>query len=166
MSNLHSHLIIASDQERAEELEVEIRLMKKVLARSRRRDELVALVEKIQARPGVKYLGTGCHRHVFLLASGKFVVKAPRTLAGIRANRREAEQYKKNRAGRGRVIVPPCRMLGTLLIMEAVDTRDEVVEAHPFFGKAWKSWMRHIDCEQVGVTRRGELVAYDFGGNP
>lgn len=47
-------------------------------------------------------------------------------------------------------------------LMEKVSTEHEV---HPFSDKSMPDWVSSVDCGQVGYTRRGRLVAYDWGYN-
>ncbi|KKN65621.1 hypothetical protein LCGC14_0479370 [marine sediment metagenome] len=131
------------------------------------------LVEKIMnlepysggsLRKGWKHLGGGRHRDVFRLPSGN-VIKFPIGEAGEVANLWEALVWKfRNRQSRMPLFIyeymkhieaiARCRMIPRtkVLIMEFVDRE----------GVNPPSWTYRMDCAQVGLTKSGHLVAYDF----
>ena len=99
----------------------------------------------------LKFIGEGRHRAVFKTRSGRYVVKFPVGEGGELANYREARDFKESgdRLARCRIIV----LQGVeCLVMEFVTMAKGPLP----------SWVDFIDCQQVGITRRGELVAYDW----
>ena len=97
------------------------------------------------------WLGSGRGRVAF--RHKNYVVKIPYTTDGERFNRIEAHTYKNyNTKGR----LARCRMHGIMLVMEYI----EQIKDH----NDLPLWVSYIDCEQVGYTRTGKLVAYDYGG--
>jgi len=106
-----------------------------------------------------KYLGDGRHRVVY--QHKNWVIKVPHNEAGVQSNIDEYRKFKRNKFDRQcgcHVAYARCRLLkGTFLVMEYVlDT--------PHTRKSRPDWSDFIDCRQVGLNRRGEYVAYDFGG--
>ena len=97
------------------------------------------------------WLGAGRGRVAF--KHKNYVVKIPYTMEGIMFNRMEAYSYKKHNAD-GRFA--RCRMHGIMLVMEYI----EQIKDHDDL----PLWVSYIDCGQVGYTRTGKLVAYDYGG--
>ena len=97
------------------------------------------------------WLGAGRGRVAFRRKN--YVVKIPYTTGGEGFNRMEAHSYKNYNA-QGRLA--RCRMHGIMLVMEYI----EQIEDHD----GLPPWVEYIDCEQVGYTRTGKLVAYDYGG--
>jgi hypothetical protein len=89
-----------------------------------------------------------------------WVIKVPHNEAGIQANFDEYRRFKSNKHNKEKygseITYARCRMLkGMFLVMEyVVDT--------PYDSKP--DWSDFIDCRQVGLNRRNEYVAYDFGG--
>lgn len=144
----------------------------------------------IKPRDGWILIGQGRHRMCYLLPSG-YVLKAPFSESGEKANRLEAEMWR-NRHDSGSLPrwardwkFARCRLIpGTdLLVMEFVwptfsawfggsSQKTKGVEKHfPEWSRRFfpvglddlPYWARiEIDCEQVGFNRKGELVAYDY----
>lgn len=113
-------------------------------------------MKKIIKEPRCSYLGSGRNRHVFLLSSGRYVIKVPRNNDGIHDNITEARRYKYEKY----FFYPmaACRLVpgsGYLLIMEYVS---EVK-----YNKSFPFWVKSVDCQQVGYTLSGKLVAFDYG---
>jgi hypothetical protein len=101
-------------------------------------------------------LGSGYSRACY--ADGRWVIKVPLNDYGLADNSREARLSR--RWGRGPdqngVLYARCRLLKNgWLVMERVDT-SVPDEAQP-------RWADYVDCQQVGLTRAGRIVAYDFG---
>lgn len=107
-------------------------------------------------RPGVRLLSYGRTR-VTLCHKG-FVLKVPRNLAGMQANKKEAYMFRKY--GKDRVDASNyarCRMWGDILVMERVAcAREDGYDSLP-------TWVRYIDSGQAGYDGKGRMVAYDFG---
>jgi hypothetical protein len=105
-----------------------------------------------------EFLGDGRHRCVY--RHKNWVIKVPHNEAGIQANFDEYRRFKSNKHNKEKygseITYARCRMLkGMFLVMEyVVDT--------PYDSKP--DWSDFIDCRQVGLNRRNEYVAYDFGG--
>jgi hypothetical protein len=98
-------------------------------------------------------LGKGRNRIVYRITEN-YVVKVPLNWDGIEDNYHESSLAKKeNQQG----YFANCVMLGDmLLLMEYVEPTHKSYSELP-------SWVGCIDCAQVGYTKDGRLVAYDFG---
>lgn len=107
---------------------------------------------------GWKLCGAGFSRTSLLSPRGKFLVKIPRNDDGVQDNYNESDNYNCLVDRRGRLA--KCRMVpGThLLMMEFVRVvyYNQIPSPIPM-------WVDTIDCQQVGYTRDGRLVAYDYG---
>lgn len=106
---------------------------------------------------GLEPLGCGKDRHTFALPGGRNVIKYPRCTEGMDANYDEAALFRiYGQKGHPKIGLARCRLIpGTsILVMEVVERAE------------WKSglpsWCAWIDGGQVGYTRRGVLVAYDY----
>jgi len=78
--------------------------------------------------------------------------------AGVSDNLIERIRYRKWR-GQGRYA--PCRFLnekerGSILVMEYVEPIGWGMPNTP-------DWAKYIDCGQVGTSRHGSVLAYDYG---
>lgn len=104
-------------------------------------------------------LGCGRLRAVFLLPGGRNVLKIPLNESGISANYSEAYRYKyrsKNGLRWNEINtfkLARCRLLGCLLVMEYV--KPGPIDERP-------KWADFVDCQQVGLNRQNEWVAYDY----
>jgi hypothetical protein len=130
-------------------------------------------------------LGKGRHRITYLLPSGN-VLKVPRDDGGERANIREAEAWR-NRNDPEKVVcyrkgwkLARCRLVkGTkLLVMEFIKGLNEFGLDSKFEDEQFPPWCKEIsvpdnqppqghwgwnvDAEQVGLNKKGELVAFDY----
>lgn len=99
-------------------------------------------------------LGKGTQRWVYDM--GVYVLKVPLDEAGLMANDREANTFKrwKNRPDLDGCYYARCHLWknGWLLMEKITPLKEDPPE--------WADW---IDCHQVGQTRHGKVVAYDFG---
>lgn len=119
-------------------------------------------VKIIMHRFGKKfqYLGDGRHRVVY--RHKDWVIKVPHNESGVQANLNEYNLFKRNKIDvnqRGvEITYARCRLLKNMfLVMEYVEDTPRTRQSRP-------NWSDFIDCRQVGLNRRGEYVAYDFGG--
>lgn len=100
-------------------------------------------------------IGTGRHRLVY--AHGRFVVKVPASIAGFYDNTREARisaEYGRRPDING-ISYARCHLLcNGWLVMERVE---------PLSYREQPKWACYVDCAQVGRTRDGRVVAYDYG---
>lgn len=112
--------------------------------------ECLDLVKKYKGR---KWLGFGRTRAVF--RERGYVVKVPMNDSGVADNHHEA--YLFQRYGKKDSFIPyaRCRMVGMLLVMEYVE--------HVGWRKTDPNWTGYVDCGQVGLNAKGQLLAYDFG---
>ena len=112
---------------------------------------------EVLEQKGFDLLGEGRHRQAFLTPSGKYVIKFPLNPEGAVANDEEAHIYATS-PKKERERLAKCRLFYynnlPCLIMEYVE---EVTK----WDKLPK-WTRFIDCGQVGYTRYGQLVAFDY----
>jgi hypothetical protein len=114
-----------------------------------------------------EFLGDGRHRCVY--RHKNWVIKVPHNEEGVQANideyklfkgMREHRIFKGNKVHKEKygVTYARCRMLnGIFLVMEYVEDSPNLDMNKP-------EWSDYIDCRQVGLNRRNEFVAYDFGG--
>ena len=104
------------------------------------------------------FINEGRHRAAFRTKSGKYVVKIPIAEGGDLANWNEFWDYERKSQWFGDDRLARCRLIcvaGTeCLLMELVTMPPEGEELPP--------WVSYVDCQQVGYTRRGKLVAYDW----
>lgn len=99
------------------------------------------------------FIGQGRTRAVFLLPGGRYVVKIPVDEMGYHDNWSEARQAKRD-GWLYKHQVARCRLMKNgWLVMEYVK---------PATGEELPDWVGSVDCGQVGWTRDGRLVAYDF----
>jgi hypothetical protein len=96
------------------------------------------------------WLGYGRGRIAFKRKD--YVFKIPYNEYGLGFNYFEADTYKNN----PRDIYAKCRMFGSLLVMEYVEPVENMTADMP-------SWAWDTDMYQVGYTRAGKLVVYDYG---
>lgn len=106
----------------------------------------------------LQLIGEGRNRSVFLLPSGKYVLKVPKNFDGELDNWREARRFKVRKEN-NYLPLARCKMVPNshLLVMEFVNTKYIDPDERP-------RWTDFIDCAQVGYTGKGILVAYDYGG--
>ena len=106
----------------------------------------------------LKHLGTGRNRAVYLLPSGKNVIKIPMNGDGIHDNLAEEYRYRVQRTSW--YPLARCRLLpgSHNLIMEYVKFPDSYCGL-----RESNSWIDSVDCCQIGYNRVGKLVAYDYG---
>lgn len=116
---------------------------------------------------GYKYICDGRARIGFLSPNGKWVVKLAKDLDGDADNRKEYDRWK-HREGSDWVPLARCKVVNEhVLVMECVITTfDPLGEVHLSHKESLKinrcAWKDYIDCAQVGVNRKGEVVAYDY----
>ena len=108
---------------------------------------------------GLEELGCGRNRATYALGP-RHVLKIPVNEDGMYDNSSEAEQWRRRRE-HSSFPIARCRILLNkdglpLLVME------RVVPTEPKPRPAMPDWVYSIDCQQVGYTRKGALVAYDF----
>lgn len=97
----------------------------------------------------------GRGRNRLVLRHGKYVIKIPLNFNGEVDNAWEARVRLRD------IPTARCRLatLGgwQVLVMEYVEVPTD------FSYAAYPNWCKSVDCAQVGWTRQGKLVAYDFG---
>jgi hypothetical protein len=103
------------------------------------------------------FLGEGRGRLVY--KHKNWVIKIPKDDWGLGDNYHEATVSKiyKNRPNGNGVYFAKCKITPCgLLVMEYVDTTSINYKTLP-------EWTGFVDCNQVGLTKDGRLVAYDYG---
>lgn len=103
-------------------------------------------------------IGYGRHRVVF--RDGDYVYKVPLSLEGVDDNYREASgpEWSDDPEKFADCVIISC--LGVdVLLMEYVEHAGWPSEPCP----PELEWTWYIDCGQVGYTKDGRLVAYDWG---
>jgi hypothetical protein len=119
-----------------------------------------------EAKKLYPYLGSGRHRSVYDLQDG-WVLKLPYCATGVRANEEEFDAYTKmiaagNVWGNYNPVYAQCSLLvfhGVLAVrMEKVEVdiygRQDMTREY--------GWIASVDCGQVGWTKDGRLVAFDY----
>lgn len=101
---------------------------------------------------GWSYLSSGRNRIVF--KKGERVCKVARNLKGECDNHHESATYFKHK-DKAEIKFAKCCLVGPLLVMEYVE------ECHTL-GKFLPRWTDFVDCGQVGYTKEGKLVVYDY----
>lgn len=102
----------------------------------------------------LQLIGEGRHRIVFRHGD-RFVLKIPKGNEGLHANYLEADRYRHRRIDWLPIALARCRLLPNgWLVMEYADPLP--YPEHP-------EWASYVDCQQVGRTRDGRVVAYDYG---
>jgi hypothetical protein len=105
-----------------------------------------------------EYLGEGLTRYVFRF-SKRSVIKIPRNWGGRIANERERSYYMCG-GYLERDQMAACKMIGSCLIMEYVESYFNCgIES-----QSLPRWTDFVDCQQVGLNSKGQLVAYDYAG--
>jgi hypothetical protein len=106
-----------------------------------------------------KYLGSGRHRFVFLSPNKRYVLKFPIDYDGLLANEEEEQVFKSSLTNLiSDIKYAPCRLISnTILMMRYVEDifYSRKITELPI-------WVNEIDSCQVGLTKDGKLVAYDF----
>jgi len=116
-------------------------------------------------------IGYGRHRITF--ANKHFVVKLPRSIAGISANHDEVDLYKRDKGERHHLA--PSKLVKTksgidLLVMPKLDVErfDKETNAMGMGVRAKvprsQKWIWNYDGGQVGYDRKGKLKAFDYAG--
>lgn len=111
---------------------------------------------------GLRYLGSGCGRDVFMSKSGRYVYKIPRSYSGICQNQSEADMFRRKKLSARPHLTPEhfarCRLAPSgILVMEAVKPYSDVWSKLP-------NWAKDTcDGPQCGTNRAGEMVMYDYG---
>lgn len=103
-----------------------------------------------------KFLGEGSTRRAYLLPSGRRVIKLPLDCYGVEANEGEIRQSRQDitgRLARCRPFIYKGQLCSIMQYVEPVKTEDR---------PTLPDWCYGIDCTQVGHTRKGKLVAYDW----
>lgn len=108
-------------------------------------------------RHGLTRVGSGCSRATYRTRSGRYVVKFPWCDdCGETDNRYEHKGFSAGvpyyaRCRLIRVAGADCLVMEWVDPLKCFDPPDELPD-----------WVDGIDCSQVGHTRRGKLVAYDY----
>lgn len=104
-------------------------------------------------------IGLGRNRIVFKMRSGNYVLKFPLGCNGESDNDWEGSVVtnKNHDLNDGSVITPKTRWLSykgfICVLMEYID---ENIDEYP-------EWSASVDCQQVGVNKKGQILAFDFG---
>lgn len=104
-------------------------------------------------------IGEGRNRRVYLLPSGKNVIKVPLNDDGIRDNCLEDHRFRLHRSKW--YPLARCRLLDFAkyyLIMEYTEPQYNLCELMKLH-----NWVGMVDCCQVGLTSKNKLVAFDYG---
>lgn len=101
------------------------------------------------------------HSRIVFINKGKYVYKVPLGTPGIDQNYLEAEMFKNNvdnviKVARCKILDIGKKVGVPILLMEAV-SMDLKQKSYLDFPE----WVWQVDGAQVGVTRKGDLVAYD-----
>ena len=109
------------------------------------------LLQSVKSRKGIKYIGEGNTRIVYLSKCKRFVLKVPRDDYGLNDNTGEHREYRKGIGPFKREQLARCRLSRSgILIMEYVRPVTENKSLLP-------TWTDFVDCQQVGINRSGAL---------
>lgn len=103
-------------------------------------------------------LGCGLYRHVFA-EDPEHVIKVPRGEWGEYCNSGEVREYRTNTDG----TLAKCEVFehpSTGVLLQRMERIVRFPESGEF--DALPTWTHYIDCQQVGWTADGRLVAYDW----
>lgn len=122
--------------------------------------ELKRLIEKYEI------MGSGRNRIVFKLKSGNFVLKFPLCESGEGDNDWEGSIVSNKREHNDEIKYPQTRYIiingFVCVVMEIVDDLSKDPEEYWFLKE---DWFDSVDGGQVGRTKSGHIVAYDYGLN-
>lgn len=104
-------------------------------------------------------LAWSCGRERIAFRMTRVVAKLPLSMSGVAANALERTGFRRTLTGKTECPVAACRILHNpdgvpILLMRTVDP---VVSTQDL-----PNWTLWVDCGQVGLDRRGRLVAYDL----
>lgn len=126
--------------------------------------------QKWNQDPRFERIENGSYRTAYLSPSKRFVYKVPLRYTGLICNYFEHDQYRNGTVCKDHVGVPRdalarCRISPAgILVMEfvagAVYGNYEKVEGTDVDVPDW-AW--RIEGAQVGINRRGKIVAFDYG---
>lgn len=118
--------------------------------------------------PGWKFLGSGRGRATYVYTrrgrESRIVVKVPLGDFGERCNKHEHATWQCGAFRHGKDKLARCRLVWVQSVPVIVMTRVETLREPS--GRVWNpvpDWAFSVDCEQVGTTPRGRIVAYDYG---
>lgn len=117
--------------------------------------------------PGWTFLGSGRGRSTYVYTrrgrDSRIVVKLPLGEFGERCNKYEAECWKHGHSHLQRDKLARCRLVWVQSVPVIVMTRVDPVRTPLDDTRPVPNWAYVVDCQQVGTTPRGRLVAYDYG---
>lgn len=112
------------------------------------------------------FIGAGRNRAVFLMKSGKYVIKVPVNYSGMSDNSYELRQKNETKKPvDNEMFFPAVKsvVLNDLLciVMEKIEhiTEEKYKEQN---NKPFPCWVGFIDCNQVGLNKKGILMPYDY----
>lgn len=114
--------------------------------------------DAVIAKKRLVLVGAGSTRIAYATRSGRYVVKIPVNGFGVLANVQEARDFRVN-PHKHKGDMARCRLIRLgdepcCLMMERVTPVDRDI--------AMPDWVWKVDNGQIGFTRRGKLVAYDW----
>lgn len=124
--------------------------------------------QKELSRLANKYelIGSGRNRATFKLKSGNYVIKFPLSEAGEGDNDWEASIVSNKSEESDEIKYPKTRYITlngfVCVVMEFVDDLSSNPEEYWFLKE---DWFNSVDGGQVGKTKSGHIVAYDYGLN-
>jgi hypothetical protein len=113
-----------------------------------------------------KFVGAGRTR--IAVRRGNHVIKIPLNIDGIDDNLREAYIFAhRSSTAWSWARFARCKMVkGTHLLMMVYArcvVQGRTDDQGTVLAQSLPGWASNVDCRQVGFTRQGELVAYDYG---
>lgn len=111
---------------------------------------------------GAEFLGYGRTRIVFA-EDAERVIKIPFTSEGYRASSGEVKTYENFHKDPDAGWIPTAECFFTQI--EGINIwllSMERMQEFPRFGAPRPDWVDSVDCGQVGLNSKGELVAYDL----
>lgn len=128
---------------------------------------ILAAIERYS--PRAESVQSGRNRLTFFFPT--YVIKVPRNMSGNSDNEHESCMGKyalKNRKNNRGVPMARTRLMSNepiyIIAMERVEHLGwPGAEKH--YNGMTPDWIDFVDCGQVGLTRSGEVVAYDYGNS-
>src|SRR5713101_1321031 len=139
-----------------------------------------AYIQQVMRGRKFSLLGSGRHRSAYVNPKRTCVLKFPRNIEGLSANRFEARRYAKYKLTPEPtygIVYAPCRLLqrSVLLMLFApivfgnTDADDSASDAGLLIQKDYYAlrdkqqlpkWIGRLDARQAGILRSGRIVAY------
>lgn len=118
-------------------------------------------------KKGYTYCGSGWSRECFLSPNEQWVVKIPKNKQGIYCNKDEYSLWlsRERNPSRFDPRLARCKLMrDNLLVMESLNIGDKkLIDFLSDYDNIQSNpWLHEIDRYQVGINRKGQMVAFDY----